>query len=69
MQRKYPGLTRKMDSLFRGSIQPEEFKFFAQKSKFDIKKAQSVLGYSPQYSFQKRMEITGEWLKQHGYID
>jgi nucleoside-diphosphate-sugar epimerase len=68
MQRKYPELTRKMDSLFRGSIQPEEFKFFAQKSKFDIKKAQSVFGYSPTYSFEKGMEITEKWLRHHGYI-
>jgi nucleoside-diphosphate-sugar epimerase len=69
MQRKYPGLTRKMDSLFRGSIQPEEFKFFTQKSKFSIKKAQSVLGYNPEYSFEKGIEITGKWLKHHGYIN
>jgi len=68
MQRKYPGLTRKMDSLFRGSIQPEEFKFFAQKSKFDIKKAQSVLGYNPEYSFEKGMEITERWLRHHEFI-
>ena len=69
MQRKYPGLTRKMDSLFRGSIQPEEFKFFAQKSKFSIRKAHSFLGYKPQYTFEKGIAITARWLKHHGYLD
>ena len=69
IQRKYPRLTRKMDRLFRSSIQPEEFKFFAQKSKFSIKKAQSILEYNPAYSFEKGIEITGKWLKHHGYIE
>ena len=51
MHKRYPVFAQKMDSLFRGSTQPAEFDFFAQRTKFSIKKAKSELGYNPQYPF------------------
>jgi nucleoside-diphosphate-sugar epimerase len=69
MHKRYPILTQKVDSLFRGSIQPDEFHFFSQQSKFSTKKAKAVLGYKPKYSLQIGAEITGKWLKHHAYID
>ena len=69
MNLRYPILAQKMDSLFRGSIKPEEFHFFAQKTKFNIKKAKAVLGYEPKYSFQDGIGITKKWLEHHAYID
>jgi nucleoside-diphosphate-sugar epimerase len=68
MHKRYPILTQKVDSLFRGSIQPEEFEFFAQKTAFSIEKARAILGYNPSYSFKNGIEITGKWLEHHNYI-
>jgi len=69
IHKRYPPIAEKIDSLLRGSIHPAEFEFFAQKTKYSIKKAKAILGYNPQYSFQKGIAITAKWLTHHAYID
>lgn len=69
VQRRNPGVARKIDLIFRGSIQPDELDLFGQKSIFKMDKAKQVLKYKPRFTFNKGIDITGMWLLHHGYTN
>jgi nucleoside-diphosphate-sugar epimerase len=69
ISKRFPGPAQKMDRLLRASIEKGDFAFFGQKTRFSTKNARSILGYKPQFSFEKGIRITGEWLKHNAYLD
>jgi nucleoside-diphosphate-sugar epimerase len=47
---------------------PSTVKQLSTKSWFSIKKAERILGWKPEVSFEEGMKVTHEWAKEQGLI-
>ena len=48
---------------------PSTVKQLSTKSWFSIKKAERVLGWRPEISFEEGMKMTHEWAQEKGLVD
>ena len=48
---------------------PSTVKQLSTKSWFSIKKAERILGWKPEVSFEEGMKVTHEWAKRQGLLE
>jgi len=49
-------------------ITREAIRFLTRQARFSIEKAKRDLSYHPRYSLEEGMKVTGEWLRETGYL-
>jgi nucleoside-diphosphate-sugar epimerase len=52
----------------KAPLYPERVRTMTTTYYYDITKARSELGYTPQFSFHQGAQITGKWYKENGYL-
>jgi nucleoside-diphosphate-sugar epimerase len=68
---KVIALGMEITSKFSGKppkITREAVRFLTHQAHFNIEKVRHELGYQPRFSLQEGMKLTGEWLREAGYL-